>query len=122
MNVREKIAADDYEAQMDFPERPERPSVLGKKVIDMTDDEAKSVDRVLGEYKAGMDVYHAARADHRRSEQEGIRRFQADLEKENDVVAHPKVQLLWDKVWERGHSSGLLEVVYHYEDLAELIQ
>lgn len=35
---------------------------------------------------------------------------------------HPKVSLLFNLAWERGHSSGLHDVAYYFGEMAELIK
>jgi len=45
-----------------------------------------------------------------------------DLLVENDVVGHPKAQMVWDKAWEYGHYAGYHEVVNYFESLVELIK
>lgn len=50
-----------------------------------------------------------------------MRQFQSDLAAENGLTDHPKADLLFAKAWEHGHSSGLMDVVHWYEDLADLL-
>jgi hypothetical protein len=47
--------------------------------------------------------------------------FKADLEAEYGMVGHPKADKLYAKAWDMGHSSGLNEVMYYYDDLSELV-
>jgi len=35
---------------------------------------------------------------------------------------HPKISTLWSIAWDRGHSGGLSDVVYYFEEMAELIK
>lgn len=53
--------------------------------------------------------------------------FKTDLEQENGIYRATgdrtdHIDALFDKAWSEGHSSGLMEVVYHYEELLELIR
>lgn len=50
-----------------------------------------------------------------------IQAFKMDLAIVNGVENNPKLDLLWGKAWEHGHSSGLSDVKYYFEDLVELI-
>jgi hypothetical protein len=50
-----------------------------------------------------------------------LKEFKHDLAIENGIENHPKLDKLWEKAWEHGHSSGLSEVKYWFEDLIELI-
>jgi hypothetical protein len=36
--------------------------------------------------------------------------------------SHPKWGVLWNLAWEHGHSAGITEVVYYFEEFAELIK
>jgi hypothetical protein len=44
------------------------------------------------------------------------------LEKENGLAEHPRREMLWNKAWEHGHSAGLADVEYYYDDMAELLK
>ena len=45
----------------------------------------------------------------------------AKLAVENGVVDNPKLDLLFDKAWDMGHSSGYDEVAGMFADLSDLI-
>lgn len=47
--------------------------------------------------------------------------FKNDLAEENGVKNSPKLDLLWSKAWDMGHSSGFSEVKHYFEELVELI-
>ena len=47
--------------------------------------------------------------------------FKNDLAIDNGIENHPKLDLLFSKAWEHGHSGGLSEVKYYFEDFIELI-
>jgi len=44
------------------------------------------------------------------------------LASEYGLVGHPKLDLLYSKAWDLGHSSGFSEVECHFTDLLELIR
>ena len=48
--------------------------------------------------------------------------FKNDIALVNGLDNHPKLDDLWQKAWEHGHSCGLHEVRYYFEDLMELIK
>lgn len=48
--------------------------------------------------------------------------FRKDLEEECGMTGHPKADLLFDKAWDLGHSSGFNEVAIYYTDLVELVK
>ena len=47
--------------------------------------------------------------------------FKMDLAKENGVEDNPKLDLLWEKAWDLGHSCGLNEVSNYFMNLVDLI-
>ena len=47
--------------------------------------------------------------------------FKCDLEKEFDMVGHPKSEILFHKAWEDGHSGGMIDVLNEYDDLIDLV-
>lgn len=56
---------------------------------------------------------------YRDGERAAINLFKQDLEEDYGTNNHPLADSLWRKAWEDGHSSGLHEVVGHYNDLVE---
>ena len=48
--------------------------------------------------------------------------FRRHLEEHYETSDSPKKQLLWDKAWEHGHSAGLHEVEYWYDELVNLVK
>lgn len=47
--------------------------------------------------------------------------FKLKLEEKYGTSDNPKRDLLWDKAWDHGHSSGFAEVELYYSDFLELI-
>jgi hypothetical protein len=47
--------------------------------------------------------------------------FKRDALEDLGITDNPKADLLFDKAWEKGHSSGFREVYDHLNDLVELI-
>lgn len=42
------------------------------------------------------------------------------LANDNDMINHPKEELLWEKAYELGHSHGIKDIEFRYYDLLEL--
>lgn len=59
-------------------------------------------------------VYRAAENAHRKN-------FKATLEEAYGLENHPKRDQIWERAWDKGHSSGYLEVLNEYDDIGELI-
>jgi hypothetical protein len=85
----------DYKNKMAFPKKADYPNIE--------------------DYRAAYYAYNAETA-------RLMVLFQTDLEKDNDMIGHPKAELLFRKAWEMGHSAGFHEVKGHYEDLLELVR
>ena len=47
--------------------------------------------------------------------------LKTDLEHAYSLQNHPKRNDLFTMAWERGHSSGINEVISEYDDLADLL-
>jgi len=122
MDVRQKLEAGEYKAKVEFPTKPTEPTVFRKTAKDLTREEAQALPAMKDDYDAAMKLYREGRHAHRRSEQEAIERFRNDMEEENQMIGHPKAEILWGKAWEEGHSNGLLNVLWYYEDLLELVK
>ena len=127
MSVRDKLKDGAYISKVVVPERPLRRSskIDVTKVTDAQLSQART-DALSAEslmevyyqaYEAYYQAYDAYLSDTHRLEAA----FKADLEAEFGLSRHKKAGLLWHKAWERGHSSGLGEVLSAYEDLAELL-
>ena len=82
--------------------------------------ETKIMDRVheeLAQYQILRDTLNAYLLEQNRL----IELFKIDLEIECGTSINPKKDLLYSKAYEKGHSSGLEEIVNQYRDLVELI-
>lgn len=92
------------------------------KVRRDAEDEIKRINETAERKAAQIEKIAKANEDARRASSE----LRARLEEENNVnrphIRQQKRDLLWNKAWEHGHSSGLSEVEIWYNDLAELIQ
>lgn len=121
MSVRDDIAAGLYETKLPYPAKPKNPSILSAKAGALSDEELASVPKTKGDHEKAMADYREARAAYDKDEARLLAQFQADLEAEFGVVGHPKADKLYALAWERGHASGLAEVVTHYEELVDLV-
>lgn len=82
--------------------------------------ETKIMDRVheeLKQYQTIRDILDAYLSEQNRL----IELFKIDLEMECGTSINPRKDLLYSKAYEKGHSSGLEEIVIQYRDLMELI-
>lgn len=122
MDIREKIKAGEYAPSIAYPTKPAMPEVLNRKASQLTTDQIETLAEVRNKYLAELEKYNADRAEYRKQEQEGVRKFQADLEEDCGIPSnHPKAETLFTLAWEYGHSDGLMSVVYYYEEFSELL-
>lgn len=111
MNVRDNLAAGKYENRVPYD--------IEKIPVDentMTVKQAR--DRVEAESQRARDQ----RRKHRKNEGEMSALVKRDLEVQEGLAGHPKADMLWGIAWDRGHSSGYLDVISVYEELAELLK
>ena len=66
------------------------------------------------------DGYDKAIKIYRENKSKIYNQFKHDALDDVGLLGHPKADIIYSKAWDRGHSSGLPEVLLHLEDLAEL--
>lgn len=115
------INIDDYKTVLEWPKRPERPAVLGKRVSELNSADLNTLGAVKAEYDAAVEAHDAAKRAYREDEDRLRTKFREDLAAEYGVVGNPREPKLWALAWSYGHSAGLGEVVSHYGELSELI-
>jgi hypothetical protein len=89
-----------YRNKMAYPKKAD--------FVDMSTGDLAEYRKAIGAYNAETDRLKAL--------------FQVDLEADNDMVGHPKAELLFTKAWDMGHAAGYHEVKGYYEDLLELVK
>lgn len=116
-DIDSKISAGAYNNKLEYPEALSKP----RMPINPTAAQAREYADKLEAYEGGKTSHReriaAYHAETRRLEAQ----FQADLEEQYGMKGHPKAGALFNKAWERGHSSGYQEVANYYDDLYELI-
>lgn len=66
--------------------------------------------------------YHMALRAYKYIKDEIVSAFKKELLKKLEIEKHPKADLLYSMAYERGHSSGFLEIATIASGLAELIR
>lgn len=117
--VSDNITNGKYKVTLEYPERLEKPRMPS---FNVTPAMAREYADKLEEYeknKVAIDeAKRAYNAEVHRLEQVV---FREDLEAEYGTKDHKLAQKLWDKAWEHGHSDGLNNVLYWYDEFAEFI-
>jgi hypothetical protein len=121
MSVADKIRNGEYKSKVQWPNTPEKPAVLNKRVMDLSTEDLAQAAEIKARYEADMQAYKDQKRLYAQSEQQGIAQLREDLEWEHGLSGHHKADLLWSKAWEHGHGYGLEEVAQRYNDLAELV-
>lgn len=121
LTLRDRINAGEFENTVAYPNRVKEPEILKKTVKDLTDEEIASIPAVRAAYAADKAEYDAGLRQYQAGEGRAQSAFREAIKAEFGYANHPKEHLLWQKAWERGHSSGLTEVVWHYEDLSDFL-
>lgn len=105
-----------------YPTKPVEPAVLRKRARELTNEELSSLAEITRAYDDAKAAYETSRREHSTESGRLTALLQADLEAEYGVTGHPKAALLWSKAYDRGHGSGMGEVISVWTDLVELIQ
>lgn len=100
----------DYENKLPCPRKPVAPKIFPGA----TYDEAI-------QYAEAVKVYEQESETWWQESWELNRKFKADALQDVGLAGHPKAQKIFNRAWERGHSSGYEEVYNILEDLAELV-
>ncbi len=117
-SVREKLMNGEYKTKLEYPKRDKKPKM---ELIKPTAAQARAYADAMDAYEAGQADYDAARMAWHADEQRLLEQFRKDLEAEFDLTGHPKADKVWSKAWEHGHSAGLGEVIYWYDEFADMV-
>lgn len=60
--------------------------------------------------------------DYNKENQKMFYNFKNDMFQEYGVEDNPKVELLFNKCWDLGHSNGFSDVYYYFSELVDLIK
>lgn len=111
-----------YKNKNPYPIKPKKPEGWNRKISEVNESEIAGLTISLREYNAAMEKYYEEEREYREETSRLYQKFKDDLFKENGVTGNPKAQMAYDMAYDRGHSSGLEEVVYYFEELVELIK
>lgn len=108
-----------YKPNVGYPERPKKPHLPpndshSPKSLREFADKAEAYEKEVEIYNKQLEAYHNEKA-------ELLEQFKKDLFEDLGIQNNPKRHLLYDKAWDRGHSSGLYEIFSCAQDLVELI-
>lgn len=110
---------DNYKVTFDIP-KPVKPSVptdlLDVKALNEYTEKVK-------EYNIDLQKYKEKEKEFKEKQNEAKIRYMNDLAKENGIDDLPKEiqQMVFNKAYEDGHSSGYYEVASIYAELAEFV-
>ncbi len=116
--INEKIINGDYKSKLELPARVKKPTMSTSNV---TPEAARKFADDLEAYNSSIDAVNTAKsayhADVNRLENVV---FRADLADAYGLKDHPKEKMVWEKAWEHGHGNGLSEVLYWYDEFADV--
>ncbi len=101
-----------------YPDSPVKPYMTKTHTAAQAKEYAEKLEQYESEmpsYKSGKDAYY-------REEQLLLLEFKTDLFEKHGVTDNPKRENCYSIAWERGHSSGLGEVMNYFSDFVELIK
>ena len=99
-----------------YPEKPKQP-----RMGTLSAGNARIYADAMDQYEKDMIVYRQEQTAYNERQTALHEEFKHDLIEENGLASNPKVELLFSKAWEHGHSAGYQEVAYWFNDLAELV-
>jgi hypothetical protein len=117
VDIYEQIKAGVYEPDMNYPKKPKKPiaSIL-------TAVQAREYGVKLEEYEKLMFVFEKEMKEYRKQKNIKFISFKRDaLEYCGIPRDHLKAVLAFSMAWDRGHSSGLHDVIQELEELSNLI-
>ena len=85
----------DYKLTIPYPKQPVRPDILNCRVIDLTDDEIRSLLEIKQKYSEALNAAQIARDNYAKLEAANTARFRNDLEKYYGTSGNPKADLLF---------------------------
>jgi hypothetical protein len=131
--VRDKLAREAYKNNLPYPRAADmsvyfvynKGTVIanGLPAAEVTDEMKrgwKDAGFLVDVQKVADDKLKEARRAHGAENQRLMDEFRNDVERENDMVGHPKVEKIWTLV--SNERSSLNEKVDFFEDLAELVK
>lgn len=122
MSIREKVEAKYYESKVPYPSSEEKQIKCPKCNTPAKETQKHCTEcGTLLEVEKQKAAYKAKYEAYKKSEREGLELFKKDALEEAGLTKHTKADKAYALAWEKGHSCGLLEVLYELEDLAELL-
>ena len=114
VDLYDQIQKGEFRTKLNFPQRPVKPSLIGKH-------DSKIYAEALKEYEDLMINYNELTAEYRKDQQRLDLKFKRAAFKYCGIDQHEKRHRAWELAWEHGHSSGLNDVLHHLEELSELL-
>lgn len=119
MTVWDKLNRSYYTTpSVSWPDTPTQPKIPR----DPTPSELRAIADELEQYENRLVEYKRAKTAYNQEVSSLEQEFRNDLEAYYDMTNHPKADRLYNKAWDMGHASGLLEVANYYENLVELVK
>ncbi len=117
MQIYDNIKAGMYEPDMDYPKKPKKPIATI-----LTSAQAKEYAVKLEEYERMIFSYEKEMREYREQKNAKFSLFKNDaLEYCGISRDHQKADRAFNMAWDRGHATGLHDVIDELEDLSDLI-
>lgn len=117
--INEKISLGEYKSKLEYPAKVNKPQMPGfNQTAAVAREYADKLEAWENNAEEIKRLQAAFRADQNHLEQVV---FKADLEAAYDLTDHPRKEKVWAKAWEHGHGNGLSEVLYWYDEFAEVL-
>ncbi len=107
-----------YINKMDSPVRPKKPFLAHRA----SSKEVREYAILLEQYENSLLAYKNFEQAYRKEDARLIELFKEDLFKEYRVKDSVKAEKIYSKAWEEGHSDGLSQVEWHFEDIIAFVR
>jgi hypothetical protein len=122
--IRQRLEAGHYKVTgLEIVKQPTMHPNLRKTASMMTGPELKELPKLREEYDAEMKRSRENSQLWREAEGKKEAEFETDCAAAFDLTNNPTARgKVWSKAWEHGHSSGLHEVLYWYDEFATFLK
>ena len=100
-----------------YPKSPTKPRLSQNA----NSEEARTYANELATYEHAMAFYRYQVDEYRAQSNQRIAELR-DRVRDDYNLTQAQFDLLWHKAWEDGHSCGLHEVLYHFDDLYDFVK
>ena len=113
-----RIEMGEFKNKVEYPTKPIRPVLLSKTAGELSMEELASVSKVKQQFDDALFNYRQDLANYHKGESAATDLFRSELLKDNGMDPNDEfANVLYNKAWSDGHSSGYSDVLSCFVDL-----